>query len=383
MEKDKKIEEIKKSIEELESLKKKSPKENNDLKKLKKELYDLENANENITINKSLFSTNKGQETKYLNIFEIEDNPYQPRIIIDEDDIDDLAESIKGLGKLLQPISVAIFEGRLYLNVGQKRLKAFKKLYEQEKLDNPGMEDFESKYLKIFAVTIEINSLEELSDMALTENLARTNPFVIDTAFAMKRNYELHKNKEEVTLTEYTEMAKKKFGIKSKGTISKYFKISTLEEEVVNVVRELRFNSLSRLYYIAKSEISIDEKLEFVKLANNNEMSLKDFEKLAKDETVNSTTLEHTMNEEEKFPEETTSTGNELETETDTDTEEKKAIEKEFSQETNKNEDEESKIKKQKVDTVYVLNTLKNIKETTSEDKDRLIDELIEYLDNM
>ena len=161
MEKDKKIEEIKKSIEELESLKKKSPKENNDLKKLKKELSDLENGNENITINKSLFSTNKGQETKYLNIFEIEDNPYQPRIIIDEDDIDDLAESIKGLGKLLQPISVAIFEGRLYLNVGQKRLKAFKKLYEQEKLDNPAMEDFESKYLKKFAVTIEVNTIEE------------------------------------------------------------------------------------------------------------------------------------------------------------------------------------------------------------------------------
>lgn len=377
--------EIKARIEELETLKKKTPKDNNELKTLKRELSTLENSNENVNINKSLFLSNKKQETKYLNIFEIKDNPYQPRILIDENDIDDLAESIKELGKLLQPISVAIFDGELYLNIGQKRLKAYKKLYEEEKINNPDMEDFESNYLKIFAVTIEVDSLEELSDMALTENLARTNPFVIDTALAMKKNFELHKEKEEITLTDYTKMAQKKFGIKSKGTISKYLKIATLEDEVITLVRELRFNSLSRLYYIAKSEISIDEKLEFVKLANNNEMSLKDFEKLAKDETVDSTTLEHTMNEEEKFPQETTSTGNELETETDTDTdtEEKKAIEKEFPQETNKNEDEKSKIKKQKVDTVYVLNTLKNIKETTPEDKDRLIDELIEYLDNM
>lgn len=382
MEKDKKIEEIKKSIEELESLKKKSPKENNDLKKLKKELSDLENGNENITINKSLFSTNKGQETKYLNIFEIEDNPYQPRIIIDEDDIDDLAESIKGLGKLLQPISVAIFEGRLYLNVGQKRLKAFKKLYEQEKLDNPGMEDFESKYLKIFAVTIEVNSLEELSDMALTENLARTNPFVIDTAFAMKRNYELHKNKEEVTLTEYTEMAKKKFGIKSKGTISKYFKISTLEDEVVNLVRELRFNSLSRLYYIAKSDIPVEKKMEFVKLANNDEMSLKDFETLSKNEIIGSPLeLDKSESSEEKFPQETSSNGSELVIQVDIG--ENEIAKKEFPQETKENEDEKQKIKKEKIDKVYVLETLKNIKETTPEDKDRLIDELIDYLDKV
>lgn len=382
MEKDKKIEEIKKSIEELESLKKKSPKENNDLKKLKKELSDLENGNENITINKSLFSTNKGQETKYLNIFEIEDNPYQPRIIIDEDDIDDLAESIKGLGKLLQPISVAIFEGRLYLNVGQKRLKAFKKLYEQEKLDNPGMEDFESKYLKIFAVTIEVNSLEELSDMALTENLARTNPFVIDTAFAMKRNYELHKNKEEVTLTEYTEMAKKKFGIKSKGTISKYFKISTLEDEVVNLVRELRFNSLSRLYYIAKSDIPVEKKMEFVKLANNDEMSLKDFETLSKNEIIGSPLeLDKSESSEEKFPQETSSNGSEPVIQVDIG--ENEIAKKEFPQETKENEDEKQKIKKEKIDKVYVLETLKNIKETTPEDKDRLIDELIDYLDKV
>lgn len=382
MKKDKKIEEIKKSIEELESLKKKSPKENNDLKKLKKELSDLENGNENITINKSLFSTNKGQETKYLNIFEIEDNPYQPRIIIDEDDIDDLAESIKGLGKLLQPISVAIFEGRLYLNVGQKRLKAFKKLYEQEKLDNPGMEDFESKYLKIFAVTIEVNSLEELSDMALTENLARTNPFVIDTAFAMKKNYELHKSKEEVTLTEYTEMAKKKFGIKSKGTISKYFKISTLEDEVVSLVRELRFNSLSRLYYIAKSDIPVEKKMEFVKLANNDEMSLKDFETLSKNEIIGSPLeLDKSESSEEKFPQETSSNGSESVIQVDIG--ENEIVKKEFPEETKENEDEKQKIKKEKIDKVYVLETLKNIKETTPEDKDRLIDELIDYLDKI
>lgn len=376
MENELKIEELKRKIEELESLRKKTPKDNNELKRLKKELSDLENDNNNVVVSKSLFSTNKVQETKYLNIFEIEDNPYQPRIIIDEDDIDDLAESIKGLGKLLQPISVAIFEGRLYLNVGQKRLKAFKKLYEQEKLDNPGMEDFESKYLKIFAVTIEVNSLEELSDMALTENLARTNPFVIDTAFAMKRNYELHNNKEEVTLTEYTEMAKKKFGIKSKGTISKYFKISTLEDEVVNLVRELRFNSLSRLYYIAKSDIPVEKKMEFVKLANSDEMSLKDFEELSQKEKE----LNDFESKEEKFPQETNSTGNKSEIELNI--EESEQTKKEFPQETEKNSDEE-KAKKIKIDNVYVLNTLKNMKDTTQEDKDRLIDELIEYFNSL
>lgn len=370
--------EIKTRIEELEALKKKTPKENNELKTLKRELASLENSNENVNINKSLFLSNKKQETKYLNIFEIKDNPYQPRILIDENDIDDLADSIKELGKLLQPISVAIFQGELYLNIGQKRLKAYKKLHEEEKINNPDMEDFESNYLKIFAVTIEVDSLEELSDMALTENLARTNPFVIDTALAMKKNFELHNEKEEITLTAYTKMAQKKFGIKSKGTISKYLKIATLEDEVITLVRELRFNSLSRLYYIAKSEISIDKKLEFVTLANNNEMSLKDFENLAKDETDDSITLDTTENKENKFPQETTSIENELGMKVES--KENTKNKKEFPQET---DEDEEKPKKQKIDKVYVLNTLKNMKDTTPDDKDRLIDELIEYLDNM
>ncbi|WP_323585432.1 ParB/RepB/Spo0J family partition protein [Aliarcobacter butzleri] len=305
------IEKIKEKIEELLSLKKKTPKDNNEIKRLRKELSTLENGNGNISISKSLFSESKKQEPKYLNIFEIKDNPFQPRVIIDEDEINDLAESIKNR-RLLQPISVAIFQGQLYLNVGQKRLKAYKKLYEEEKTNNPNIEDFESKYLKIYSITIEVSSLEELSDMALTENLARTNPFVIDTSLAIKKNFEIQKElwkslasnknkslnelkqyqemikdmelseeKEEILQSDYTKMAQKKFGIKSKGTISKYLTIATLDDELINLVREYRFNSFSKLYYIAKSNISIDEKKQLLKSANNDEMSLKDFETLS------------------------------------------------------------------------------------------------------
>jgi ParB-like chromosome segregation protein Spo0J len=368
------ITEIKERIEELKNIKKKTPKENSELKRLQRELSDLENADENVSIDKSLFSTSKGQEVKYLNIFDIKDNPYQPRKLIDEDEIDDLADSIEELGKLLQPISVAIFESELYLNVGQKRLKAFKKLYEKEKNNNPQLEDFESKYLKIFSVTIEVTSLEELSDMALTENLARSNPFIIDTALAMKENFELHRDKDGVTQTDYTKMAQKKFGIKSKGTISKYFKIATLEDEIVDRIRETRFNSLTKLYYIAKSELSIEEKLNLLELASKDEMSLKDFENLSKSDEINSNEFEDNK---EEFPQETNSNAEENSSKVESESESNEE-EEEFPQETN-----QEKPKKQKVDTVYVLNTLKNIKETTPEDKDRLIDELIEYLDNI
>ncbi len=59
----------------------------------------------------------------HLSVYEIEDNPFQPRRVFGEPEIASLAESLKE-HDILQPILVRVVDGRYQLISGERRLRA-------------------------------------------------------------------------------------------------------------------------------------------------------------------------------------------------------------------------------------------------------------------
>lgn len=99
---------------------------------------------------------NMGSELKRLPLDAIEPNPYQPRKVFDEAEIDNLAQSIQEMG-LLQPISVRKTEyGSYELIAGERRYKAHQKLGKSH----------------IDAIVVQADD-SELAILALAENASR------------------------------------------------------------------------------------------------------------------------------------------------------------------------------------------------------------------
>jgi ParB family chromosome partitioning protein len=90
-----------------------------------------------------------------LSIYEIDRNPYQPRREIDEDELQQLAESIKEHG-LLQPIVVRRVDDRYQIIAGERRLRAATKA---------GMEH----------VPAQVRDVDDrqMAELAIVENLQR------------------------------------------------------------------------------------------------------------------------------------------------------------------------------------------------------------------
>lgn len=68
-----------------------------------------------------------GREHKMVPVDRIDPNPYQPRIIFPEDELEQLAQSISETG-LLQPISVRLVDDRYQLIAGERRWRAHQRL---------------------------------------------------------------------------------------------------------------------------------------------------------------------------------------------------------------------------------------------------------------
>lgn len=331
-----------KRIGELENKGKLTMKEKIELKKLQKESVSAGNSKNN---EKSIFTTDKKEALEYIKISDIQPNPFQPRKHFRVNEIEKLAESISERGKLDTPIVVASLE-KIYLGAGQKRLAAYKLLNEKE--IEEGKEIFEMKYYNIPAFVVEIEDYTQLSSIGLRENLARENPFVLDTANALARHFKILKEEDEkLSQNKFSEIAKKEFAIESKGTISKYLKIAALDEVVQNVVFEEKYNSFNGLYNLAKSEQGIEEQLETIKqLINGDILS-----------TLIKETPREEINETKEVSDDSFSSTIEEGGESEAEAQEKK------------------KEKKQKIDIDYVFATLKDI-----EVKDDKVQELIKYL---
>ena len=145
-------------------------------------------------------------------IKQISTNPYQPRSSFSDENIGELAESIRNLG-IVQPITVRKVEkGEFQLIAGERRLRASKKIG-----------------LKTIPSFIKNSNDEEMLEIALVENIQRKDLDPIEIAISVKRLID------ELSLTQ--EQLSKKLG-KKRSTISNYIRLLRLDPVIQTGIRD-------------------------------------------------------------------------------------------------------------------------------------------------
>ena len=109
-----------------------------------------------------------------LSVFEIEDNPFQPRREFGESELASLSESLKE-HNILQPILVRIVDGRYQLISGERRLRAAIKANWQ-------------------TIPARIRTADDrlVSELAIVENLQRKDLNAIEKALSFRRYIDEH-----------------------------------------------------------------------------------------------------------------------------------------------------------------------------------------------
>lgn len=147
-----------------------------------------------------------------IDIDKIQPNPYQPRADFDPVELDELKRSIVEKG-IIQPITVCRFEGGYQLISGERRLRASR----------------DAGLTQIPAYIIRIQSREELLELALIENLQRSNLNPIEVAISYKRlTDELNYTVEQVA---------QKTG-KDRSTVTNFLRLLKLPDEIQLAVRK-------------------------------------------------------------------------------------------------------------------------------------------------
>ena len=145
-------------------------------------------------------------------INQIATNPYQPRSNFSDENIGELAESIKSLG-IVQPITVRkVDNDKFQLIAGERRLRASKKIG-----------------LKTIPSFIKNSNEEEILEIALVENIQRKDLDPIEIALSVKRLID------ELSLTQ--EQLSKKLG-KKRSTISNYIRLLRLDPIIQTGIRD-------------------------------------------------------------------------------------------------------------------------------------------------
>ena len=111
------------------------------------------------------------EQILFIELENIKANPYQPRKEFDNDELNDLAESIRQKG-IIQAITVRkLDDGNYELISGERRLRASK---------IAGID-------KIPAFVLDVSAKEDLLEIALIENIQRANLNSIEVAEGYKR----------------------------------------------------------------------------------------------------------------------------------------------------------------------------------------------------
>lgn len=118
---------------------------------------------------------------KEIDIHAIKENPYQPRRKFSSEELQELAQSIKQRG-LITPVTVTRIGGEYVLITGERRLRACKAL----NMDS------------IPAYFREIESEEELMELALIENIQRENLNPVEEAMAYRALIERYGLSQEI-----------------------------------------------------------------------------------------------------------------------------------------------------------------------------------------
>ncbi len=148
-------------------------------------------------------------EPKEIDIGLIDRNPDQPRKIFDEDALNELACSIKTYG-VVQPIIVSEKDGRYVIIAGERRWRASR-----------------IAGLKTIPCLIKNYSKQEVSEIAIIENLQREDLNAIESARAIKNLIE------EFNLTQ-DEVADK-IG-KSRPAVANTLRLLALPDSIINLV---------------------------------------------------------------------------------------------------------------------------------------------------
>ena len=118
-------------------------------------------------------------EVVHLNVYDIQDNPFQPRRIFSESEIASLAESLKE-HDILQPILVRKVSGRYQLISGERRLRA----------------SIKAGWKTIPARIREADD-RLVSELAIVENLQRKDLNAIEKAMSFRRYIDQHRCTQE------------------------------------------------------------------------------------------------------------------------------------------------------------------------------------------
>ena len=195
-------------------------------------------------------------------IKQITTNPYQPRSNFSDENITELANSIKNLG-IVQPITVRkVGDNKFQLIAGERRLRASKKIG-----------------LKAIPSFIKNSNDEEMLEIALVENIQRKDLDPIEIALSLKRLID------EVSLTQ--EQLSKKLG-KKRSTISNYIRLLRLDPVIQTGIRD-GFLSMGH----GRSIINIEDKnvqLKVYKEIIKKELSVRKTEILVRKIKENKTT---------------------------------------------------------------------------------------------
>ncbi|MCK4259424.1 MAG: nucleoid occlusion protein [Halanaerobiales bacterium] len=176
----------------------------------------------------------KEDRIKYVDIEKILPNRYQPRIVFNETDLEELAQSIREHG-IIQPLTVRKFEDGFELIVGERRLRA-------------------SKIVGLEQVPVIIKDFddEESAAIALVENLQRKDLDFIEEAFGFSKLID------QFGMTQQ-ELAQK-VG-KSQSTVANKLRLLKLPKDIHKTLLE---NKLTERHARALLKLENEEEQRFV-----------------------------------------------------------------------------------------------------------------------
>lgn len=158
-----------------------------------------------------------GLEILKIKIDLIDPNPFQPRKIFNDEEINELAETIKQHG-LIQPITVRKFNGRYQIVSGERRTRAAK-IAQLEEID---------------AYVYELLSDKNMGEWALIENIQRVDLNPIELAQSYQQLIENHG---------YTHEDLSKSLGKSRSVITNSIRLLKLPIQVQNWIQEGKLSS--------------------------------------------------------------------------------------------------------------------------------------------
>ncbi len=154
--------------------------------------------------------------TALIELKKIQPNPYQPRQEFDRESLEDLKNSIREKG-IIQPITVRRQGDRYELISGERRVRASIEL---------GLE-------KIPAYIIDVESDNEMLELALIENIQRANLNPVEIALGYRSLIEeCHLTQEEVA---------QKVG-KDRATVANFLRLLKLPQEILDALRSRKLS---------------------------------------------------------------------------------------------------------------------------------------------